>query len=53
MKNMFKAMTVIGTMAGLAGGIYLLNDKKTMKKASKKVISAMDSAENMIARKIN
>ena len=53
MKNMFKAMTVIGTMAGLAGGIYLLNDKKAMKKAGKKVISAMDSAEDMIARKIN
>ena len=28
-------------------------DKKTMKKAGKKVISAMDSAESMIAKKIN
>ena len=53
MKNMFKAMMVVGTMAGIAGGVYLLNDKKTMKKAGKKVISAMDSAECMIAKKIN
>ena len=30
-----------------------LADKKTMKKAGKKVISAMDSAESMIAKKIN
>lgn len=53
MKNMFKAMMVVGTMAGVAGGIYLMNDKKAMKKAGKKVISAMDSAEDMIAKKIN
>jgi formylmethanofuran:tetrahydromethanopterin formyltransferase len=53
MKNMFKAMMVVGTMAGVAGGIYLMNDKKAMKKAGKKVISAMDSAESMIAKKIN
>ncbi len=51
MKNMFKAMMVVGTMAGVAGGIYLMNDKKAMKKAGKKVISAMDSAESMIAKK--
>ena len=31
MKNMFKAMMVVGTMAGVAGGIYLMNDKKDMK----------------------
>ena len=30
-----------------------MQDKKTMKKAGKKVISAMDSAEAMIAKKIN
>lgn len=53
MKNMVKAMMVVGTMAGVAGGIYLMNDKKAMKKAGKKVISAMDSAECMIAKKIN
>lgn len=53
MKNIFKTMMVVGTMAGVAGGIYLMNDKKTMKKAGKKVISAMDSAEDMIAKKIN
>ena len=50
MKNMFKAMMVVGTMAGVAGGIYLMNDKKAMKKAGKKVISAMDNAESMIAK---
>lgn len=53
MKNMFKVVTLMGTMTGIAGGIYLLSDKKTMKKAGKKVISAMDSAEDMIAKKIN
>ena len=53
MKNMFKAMMVVGTVAGVAGGIYLMNDKKAMKKAGKKVISAMDSAESMIAKKLN
>ena len=53
MKNMFKAMMIVGAMAGVAGGIYLMNDKKAMKKAGKKVISAMDNAESMIAKKIN
>ena len=53
MKNMFKVMMVVGTMAGVAGGIYLMNDKKAMKKAGKKVVSAMDSAECMLAKKIN
>ena len=46
-------MMVVGTVAGAVGGIYLFNDKKTMKKAGKKVLSAMDSAECMIAKKIN
>ena len=53
MKNMLKAVGVVGAMSGIGGGIYLMQDKKTMKKAGKKVISAMDSAESMIAKKIN
>ena len=53
MKNMLKAVGVLGAMAAIGGGIYLMQDKKTMKKAGKKVISAMDSAESMIAKKIN
>ena len=53
MKNMIKKMVAIGTAASALGCMYLLSDKKTMKKACKKVISAMDSAEDMIAKKIN
>lgn len=53
MKNMLKAVGLIGAMAAIGGGIYLMQDKKTMKKAGKKIISAMDSAEAMIAKKIN
>lgn len=53
MKNVFKTMMLVGTMAGVAGGIYLLNDKKACKKAGRKVLKAMDSAECMIAKKIN
>lgn len=55
MKNMLKTMGVglVGLMAGMAGGFYLANDKKTLKKTGQKVISAMDSAEAMIAKKIN
>lgn len=53
MKNMLKAVGVLSAMAAIGGGIYLMQDKKTKKKAGKKVISAMDSAESMIAKKIN
>lgn len=55
MKNMLKTIGVatLGVMAGMAGGIYLANDKKTLRKTGQKMISAMDSAEAMIAKKIN
>lgn len=55
MKNMLKTFGALslGMMAGLAGGMYLSENNKVMKKAGKKVISAMDSAEAMIAKKIN
>ena len=53
MKNMLKAVGLVGAMAAIGGGIYLMQDKKNMKKAGKKVISAMDSAEAMIAKTIN
>ena len=33
MKNMLKAVGLIGAMAAIGGGIYLMQDKKTMKKA--------------------
>ena len=53
MKNMLKTFGVIAAMAAVCGGAYLMQDKKTMKKAGKKVSTAMDSAEAMIAKKIN
>lgn len=52
MKNMLKAVGVLSAMAAIGGGIYLMQDKKQWK-SWQKVISAMDSAESMIAKKIN
>ena len=35
MKNMLKAVGLIGAMAAIGGGIYLMQDKKTMEKPVK------------------
>ena len=56
--NMMKIMgatLAVCSAAAIMGGMKTSNSsaKKTMKKAGKKVISAMDSAEAMIAKKIN
>ncbi len=53
MKNVIKTMMAVGAVSMAVGGAYLLSDKKNMKKAGKKLISAMDNAEDMIAKKIN
>lgn len=53
MKNMLKTVGLLSIAAVTCGGIYLMQDKKKMKQAGKKVISAMNSAEEIIAKKIN
>lgn len=53
MKNMFKYAGVAAGVALVGASIYVMKNDSMKKKAGKKVLKAMDSAENMIAKKIN
>lgn len=53
MKNMMKYMTVAGISAATIGGFYLMTNQNARKKTGKTMIKAMDSAENLIAKKMN
>ena len=53
MKNMLKVVS-IAVMAAVAGGaVYMMQDHDTKKMVGKKAIKAMNSAEDMISKKIN
>lgn len=53
MKNMFKVVGAISALALLGGGVYLMNNNNARANVGKKMVKAMDSAENMIAKKMN
>lgn len=53
MKNMFKVMGVATALALVGGGVYLMNNKSARSTVGKKMTKAMDSAENMISKKMN
>ncbi len=53
MKNMMKYMTVAGISAVTIGGFYFINNQNARKKTGKTMLKAMDSAENLIAKKMN
>lgn len=52
MKNMLKAAAVGAAMAFVGTSAYMLGNDKLRKKTGKKVIKAMDNAEEMIAKKM-
>ena len=45
--------TVAGISAVTIGGFYLINNQNARKKTGKTMLKAMDSAENLIAKKMN
>lgn len=53
MKNMFKVAGAITALALVGGGVYLMNNKNARTNVGKKMVKAMDGAENMIAKKMN
>ena len=52
MKSMFKAAAIAASLAFVGTSAYMLGNDKLRKKTGKKVIKAMDNAEEMIARKM-
>ena len=53
MKNMFKVAGAITALALVGSGVYLMNNKNARTNVGKKMVKAMDGAENMIAKKMN
>ncbi len=53
MKNMVKIAGAAAALALVGGGIYLMNNQNAKNQVGKKMVEAMDSAEEMIAKKIN
>ena len=53
MKQMLKIMAISGAVAAVGGGVYLMQNKNARKKTGKTMLKAMDSAEDMIAKKMN
>lgn len=53
MKNMFKVAGAITALALVGGGVYLMNNKNARTNVGKKMVKAMDGAENMITKKMN
>lgn len=53
MKNMLKFAGIAAGMALVGASVYVMQNDTMKKKAGKKVLKAMDSAEDMIAKKIN
>ena len=53
MKQMLKIMAISGAVAAIGGGVYLMQNKNARKKTGKTMLKAMDSAEAMIAKKMN
>lgn len=53
MKNMMKVAGVAAALALVGTSVYVMSNKQARKTTGKKMLKAMDGAENMIAKKMN
>ena len=53
LKNMMKLAGVAAAMGLVGGSIYVMQNKDVKRQVGKKTIKAMNSAEDMIAKKMN
>lgn len=53
MKNFLKVAGALSIVGLIGGSVYMMQNQSMKKSAGKKVLKAMDNAENMIAKKMN
>ncbi len=53
MKNFLKVAGALSIVGLIGGSVYMMQNQSMKKTAGKKVLKAMDNAENMIAKKMN
>lgn len=52
MKSFIKYLAGVSALTALGASIYIMQDDKLRKKTGKKVIKAMNDAEDMVAKKM-
>ena len=53
MKNFLKVAGALSIVGLIGGSVYMMQNQSMKKSTGKKVLKAMDNAENMIAKKMN